>query len=957
MQYKGLTTTEVEQNRQVYGSNLITQHKKRSAFKLFLEKFNDPLIKILLIAALISFGIGFVNDQFIEAIGILFAIFLATGIGFWFEYDANKKFDILNLVNNDTLVKVIRDGFVTEVRKGDIVVGDYVILSVGDEVPADGILIESVSLLVDESSLTGEPSTRKGVDLNEFKKESTFPYNKVLRSSKILDGSGIFVVDAVGDSTEYGKVAKSSVEISNVKTPLNIQLEKLAGFIGVVGTSVAILTFFALLIKDLMLKKISLTFEQSYFFISIIIFFAILSLKLWFPYFSSFKEMLFKKKSVFLEKVEKIKTIKLFVIALLVLILSVLVSLIFDFHVLEKSAWMDIPTASRILQYFMVAVTLVVVTVPEGLPMSVTLCLALSMRNMLKSNNLVRKMQATETMGACTVICTDKTGTLTKNQMEVVEAMFFGREVLDFNGGDDNLIFIKENISANSTADLDYSDETKIKGVGNPTESALLLWLHKMHCPYEKVRNATEVLEQLSFSTDRKYMASVVFSPILNKKVLYVKGASEILFHMSKQVYCEDGVKPNSECSDLIKTILAKNHSQALRTLGFAYEILEDDTPRIEDAKLVNHNLTFYGFVGIQDPIRDDVNEAVATCLKAGIDIIIVTGDTYGIAVEIAKKIGLLNADYDEKAVLTGDEFSSLTDEELLLRLKDLKILCRARPLDKKRLVQLLQELGEVVAVTGDGTNDAPALNFAHVGLSMGSGTAVAKEASDITIMDDSFDSIGSAVLWGRTLYQNIQRFVVFQLSINLVAMLIVFIGSIVGHEIPLTITQMLWINLIMDTFAAGAFASLPPNKSVMNNKPRKSNEFIINKTMRNSIFITGLSFVVILLALLYYFTDEDGNISIYNLSLFFTTFVMLQFWNMFNVKALFTGKSALKSLHKSKAFLTVALAILVGQIFIVQFGGEMFRTVPISFVDWLIIFGATSLVLWIGEIKRLIFG
>ena len=402
---------------------------------------------------------------------------------------------------------------------------------------------------------------------------------------------------------------------------------------------------------------------------------------------------------------------------------------------------------------------------------------------------------------------------------------------------------------------------------------------------------------------------------------------------------------------------MAKNHSQALRTLGFAYEILEDDTPRIEDAKLVNHNLTFYGFVGIQDPIRDDVNEAVATCLKAGIDIIIVTGDTYGIAVEIAKKIGLLNADYDEKAVLTGDEFSSLTDEELLLRLKDLKILCRARPLDKKRLVQLLQELGEVVAVTGDGTNDAPALNFAHVGLSMGSGTAVAKEASDITIMDDSFDSIGSAVLWGRTLYQNIQRFVVFQLSINLVAMLIVFIGSIVGHEIPLTITQMLWINLIMDTFAAGAFASLPPNKSVMNNKPRKSNEFIINKTMRNSIFITGLSFVVILLALLYYFTDEDGNISIYNLSLFFTTFVMLQFWNMFNVKALFTGKSALKSLHKSKAFLTVALAILVGQIFIVQFGGEMFRTVPISFVDWLIIFGATSLVLWIGEIKRLIFG
>ncbi|NLB85924.1 MAG: calcium-translocating P-type ATPase, PMCA-type [Bacteroidales bacterium] len=956
MQYKGLTEKEIEASRLLHGDNLITNLKKSSAIKLLLEKFNDPLIKILLFAALISLGIGFIDNQFIETIGIFFAVFLATGIGFWFEFDANKKFDILNLVNNDSLVKVIRNGIITEIRKRDIVVGDYIILSVGDEVAADGILIESVSLLVDESSLTGEPSVNKGLKHSDFDKENTFPFNKVLRSSKVLDGSGIFIVQAVGNNTEYGKLAKSSVEISNIKTPLNIQLEKLAKLIGIVGSGLAVLIFLTLFFKDLFLKNIVLSFEQAYFFISLIVFLLIFSLKLWSPYFSSLKEVVFKKKSGFLEKIKSIKNLKLFFIALAVLILSILVSFIFDFHVFDKSSWIDIHTASKILQYFMIAITLIVVTVPEGLPMSVNLSLALSMRNMLKSNNLVRKMQATETMGACTVICTDKTGTLTKNQMEVVEAVFYGKEVFDFDINDEKLLFLKENISANSTANLDYSDKTKIKGVGNPTETALLLWLEKLNCSYQNIRSSTRLIEQLSFSTDRKFMASIIFSPVLNKKVLYVKGASEIVFNLSKNVHCEKGVRPSYECSDIIGEIMAKNHSQALRTLGFAYEIIEDNNPRIEANNLINHNLTFIGFVGIADPIREDVKEAVDICKAAGIDIKIVTGDTYGTAFEIAKKIGLIENNFGKDVILSGDEFRNFTDEELMGKLKNLKILCRAKPLDKKRLVQLLQNSGEIVAVTGDGTNDAPALNFAHVGLSMGSGTAVAKEASDITIMDDSFKSIGSAVLWGRTLYQNIQRFIVFQLSINLVAMLIVFVGSIFGHEIPLTITQMLWINLIMDTFAAGAFASLPPNKNVMFNKPRQNSEFIINKKMKNNIFITGFVFVAVLLVLLFYFNDKQGNISIYNLSLFFTSFVMLQFWNMFNVKALFTGKSSLKSLFKSKGFLIVLFAILIGQVLIVEFGGKMFRTVPISLKDWLIIFGLSSLVLWVGEIKRAIF-
>lgn len=956
MQHKGLSDNEIIESRSKHGQNIISPPPKESLLKLFFEKFNDPIIKILLVAAFLSLLIGFINNHYIETVGIFLAIFLATGVSFWFEYDANKKFDILNLVNDDSSVKVIRNGIVTEISKKDIVVGDIIVLAIGDEVPADGLILESVSLQVDESSLTGEVLVEKSHEPRVETEKLAYPCNYLLRGSKVLDGNCIFRVELVGDKTEYGKLAKSSVENSEVKTPLNLQLDKLARVIGIIGTSVAVLTFFSLLIKDLVLGEITFTAIQVYYLLNIALFFALVSIKFWFPLLTLLFAAVLKLKFSWQTRITTYSNYKIFLLSILIFIVLSFIPYFFGLSPFQSNVWIDIKTASTILQYFMVAVTLIVVTVPEGLPMSVNLSLALSMRNMLKANNLVRKMHATETLGACTVICTDKTGTLTQNQMQVADAMFFGRTFAKFSDNYENEFLIKENISANSTSNLDYSDKNKVKGVGNPTETALLLWLDKLNCSYQDIRNSSDLLGQLSFSTERKYMASIIFSPILKKKILYVKGASEIVFNLSSKVYCENGIKELADCSDIIQEILEKNHAQALRTLGFAYEIIEDDKNRIQDGFLVNHNLTFYGLIGIADPLREDVPMAVQTCMKAGIDVKIVTGDTYGIAVEIAKNIGIISKTDANNLVLTGDEFAKLTDDELLPIIKELKILCRARPSDKQRLVQLLQNLGEIVAVTGDGSNDAPALNFAHVGLSMGSGTAVAKEASDITIIDDSFNSISSAVLWGRTLYQNIQKFVVFQLSINLVAMIIVLVGSILGHELPLTITQMLWINLIMDTFAAAAFASLPPNKIVMNHKPRKNNSFIINSKMSNSIFFSGISFSVLLIGLLIYFSDEYQNISIYNLSLFFTAFVFLQFWNMFNVKALFTGKSVFIGLFKSKTFLIVALAILSGQIIIVQFGGEMFRTVPLDLKDWFLLFGLSSIVLWVGEIKRILF-
>lgn len=871
--YSGLSPEEVARSREKSGENVLTPPRRTPLWKLFLEKFKDPIIRILLVAAALSLIISVIHHEYAETIGIFAAIFLATGVGFWFEMDANRKFELLNQVSDDIHYKVIRGGNIQEIAKKDIVVGDVVVLETGEEVPADGELLEAVSLQVNESTLTGEPVIDKTTRPEEFDEEATYPSNQLLRGTTIVNGHCIFEVKTVGDRTEFGKVAEKSTEITEDKTPLSKQLEKLARLISIIGFIVAGVTFSGLLIKDIVAG-------------------------------------VFTADNLF-----------------------------------------TLDTAGRILQYFMVAVTLIVVSVPEGLPMSVTLSLALSMRKMLKTNNLVRKMHACETMGATTVICTDKTGTLTQNQMQVYQTNFYALPEQRL-GTDEISLFIKEGIAVNSTAYLDFSQPDRIRTLGNPTEAALLLWLHGQGVNYMELRESSEMVEQLTFSTERKYMATIVRS-VSGGKVLYVKGAPEIVYEKCSQVVSTEGVKPADGYRRMIEDQLLHYQQQAMRTLAIAYKPMdEQEEESAEDA--ARQGLIFLGIVAISDPVREDVPAAVRKCLNAGISVKIVTGDTPATAREIGRQIGIWQPADTEEQIITGVDFASLPDDEARKRVTALKIMCRARPTDKQRLVELLKQTGAVVAVTGDGTNDAPALNHADVGLSMGTGTSVAKEASDITLLDDSFNSIATAVMWGRSLYHNIQRFILFQLTINLSALLIVLLGSVFGHELPLTVTQMLWVNMIIDTFAAAALASLPPDPDVMNEQPRKPTDFIISKGIRNRIFGIGLSFTFILLGLMYYFTNEEGLISRYNLSVFFTTFVMLQFWNMFNAKAYLTGSSAFKGLQKSTGFLIVMCIIPIGQFLIVQFGGDVFRTVPLTLKDWGIIIGLTSLVLWIGEIVRL---
>jgi len=881
--FQGLNEKQVEESRKLHGENILTPPKKTSLWALFFEKFDDPIIRILLVAWLLSTIIAGVHcwgpeakgfSAFLEPIGIFFAIILASCVGFFFEVKANKAFDILNTVNDDILVKVIRDRKICEIFRKDVVVGDIVILQTGEEVPADGRLLEAISLQINESTLTGEPVISKTIVEKDFDKEATYPSNIVMRGTTVVDGHGIMEVEQIGDETGYGKVYEGSQIDNKIETPLQIQLKGLAKVISKAGYTIAGITFVALIVK-LFLSSPNLSL-------------------------------------------------------------------------------MDM--TGEILNIFMIAVTLIVVSVPEGLPMSVTLSLALSMNRMLKTNNLVRKMHACETMGATTVICTDKTGTLTQNQMQVHETRFYN--LLEQQLKDNELsCLIKEGISVNSTAFLDLS-EGKPKTMGNPTEAALLLWLNSQQQDYLSIRNNAEVIEQLTFSTERKYMATVVKSSFSGKTILYVKGAPEIVLANCKHVAMDGTLKSVADCKAGIEKQLLDYQNQAMRTLGFAYQIVEDGHTDsfFMDGKLFDTDLTYIGIVAISDPVRADVPAAVESCLNAGIDVKIVTGDTPGTAKEIGRQIGIWNPEYTERNIITGPDFEALTDEEALDRVLDLKIMCRARPTDKQRLVQLLQQQNAVVAVTGDGTNDAPALKAAQVGLSMGDGTSVAKEASDITIIDNSFSSITRAVMWGRSLYWNIQKFLLFQLIINVAACLIVLIGSILGTESPLTVTQMLWVNLIMDTFAAAALASLPPQERVMENKPRKSGpggDFIISKKMSYNIFGTALIFVVLLIGILIYF-QQDG-LTPYELSLFFTLFVMFQFWNMFNAKAFGSNKSALSEFKDSKAFLLVALLIIIGQYFIITFGGQMFSVVPLAWKDWGIIIGVTSIVLWVGELIRLI--
>ena len=893
--YKGLTDAQVLESRAKHGENSLSSVEGEPLWKQFLEKFTDPIIIILLVALVFSFGVSTYEftvhnmgiHAFLEPVGILFAVLLATGVAFYFEQKANKQFEILNQVNDDIYYKVIRNERITQVVKKDIVVGDVIILETGEEIPADGELLEAVSLHVNESTLTGEPMVHKTTNPADFEAEATYPSNYICRGTSVSDGHCIFEVKKVGDATEYGKVFEG-VQIDNsIKTPLNEQLDHLAG----------------------MITKIS------------------------------------------------------YAIAALVIIGRLIVYFTNPAHSLDAIDWVSF--GGYLLNTVMIAITVVVVAVPEGLPMSVTLSLAYSMRSMMATNNLVRKMHACETMGATTVICTDKTGTLTQNQMTIYETFF--------NAGIDEKL-IAESMAVNSTAYLDFTDKDKPNVLGNPTEGALLLWLYGKGINYLPIREESEVLQQLTFSTERKYMATLAQSPTLGKPVLYVKGAPEIVM-----TFCHEGGKFLSDISQAdFEAKLLQYQNQAMRTIGFAYKVIDDPKAIIsENGKLVVNGLHFIGITAISDPVRPDVPASIEECMHAGIQVKIVTGDTPGTAREIARQIHLWDDTCTDRNQITGVEFAAMSDAELLDRIGDLRVISRARPLDKARLVNLLQQKGEVVAVTGDGTNDAPALKAAQVGLSMGDGTSVAKEASDITILDNSFSSIGKAVMWGRSLYLNIQRFILFQMTINVAACIIVLIGAFLGVESPLTVTQMLWVNLIMDTFAALALASLPPSNRVMNDKPRARGANIISSPMAKGIFGVGGFFVLLLFGFIQYFKNENiesltdfsitgyfshffhfgapkGSLSPYELSLFFSIFVLLQFWNMFNAKAYRTGKSAFHSIGKSQGFMLIALAIVLGQVFITTFGGQMFNVTPLKLVDWAIIIGATSAVLWVGEILRL---
>lgn len=884
--YTGLTDAQVLESRKKNGANVLTPPEKEPLWKQFLEKFGDPLIIILMIAGALSigiscyefFGLGQDAAVFFEPVGIFVAILLATGLAFYFELQADKEFTILNQVNDDEPVEVIRNGNTTQVPRKDIVVGDIVVINTGEEVPADCELLEATSLHMDESSLTGEPMCFKSIDEKDFDKAATYPTNHVMKGTKVMEGHGVCRVLAVGDKTEQGKVFEAVQIDDSVKTPLNEQLDGLS---------------------DLITKV-------SYGFAALIVIGRIIM------YFVTNGTDCFGS--------------------------------------MEQVA----PFIAYVLQTLMIAVTLVVVAVPEGLPMAVTLSLAYSMRRMLKTNNLVRKMHACETMGATTVICTDKTGTLTQNLMSVDEMKVYGDTPKDV---------LNEGLAVNSTASIDFSDKNKPQILGNPTEGALLLWLNKKGVDYRSVRESVKTVAEVPFSTERKYMATIVESVALKgKKVFYVKGAPEIVFGLCKKT---------SVSKEDVDKQLTEYQSRAMRTLGFAYQVLNDGDKAIEDNKIVADKLCFIGVAAIADPVRLDVPSAVKECVDAGIRVKIVTGDTPGTAKEIARQIGLWNDAKDtERNIITGPEFAALSDEELLERILDLKIISRARPMDKKRLVETLQKKNQVVAVTGDGTNDAPALRAAHVGLSMGDGTSVAKEASDITIIDNSFSSIGKAVMWGRSLYQNIQRFLLFQLTVNVTACFLVLCGAFMGTESPLTVTQMLWINLIMDTFAAMALASLPPSGSVMKDRPRDRNAFILNKPMLREIIGVGGFFFLMLLGMLYIFQHAEvnqltdllhlqlgakGHVSTYELTLLFTTFVMTHFFYLFNARAFETGRSALH-FKGCNGLLTIVAIILVGQIAMVELPGlqQFFNVEGLKLTDWIIIIIGSSFVLWVREIWHL---
>ncbi len=957
--FKGLTSEEVAASRKKYGSNILTPPSRDPWWKLFLEKFDDPIIRILMIAAIIAIGIGIFDGKYFEGIGIIIAILLATTLAFANEYKANAEFDILNKVQDKDPIKTLRDGEIKMIAKQDLVVGDIIFLEMGEEIPADSEVLEAISLQVNESRLTGEslPAQKSAnVTADAAHKETAYPANVLMRGTTIVEGRATAQIKAVGDRSEIGKTARAAAEETDDETPLNIQLEKLSKVIGVVGFAAAAFLFISLISYEFLTGRIEVNITQLYFLKVLFLSLVITLFPIWMPILQDASELIRgpNKFSQLLDGIGIKKWIIAFVGGLLVFALGIAMGYATGHFPLNPKEWLSLIVAETILKYFMVAVTVIVVAVPEGLAMSVTLSLAYSMRKMIASNVLVRRMHACETIGAATVICTDKTGTLTMNEMRVQQAELPGT-TLPFK--EKNItsqdILVLENMCANSSAHLGKDSTGKLNYIGNPTEGAILLWLQSQNISYMAYRTQFKVSNQLPFHTERKYMGTLGIGNN-GKKILHIKGAPEIVFTLCNSILNKSGKQSISDRQKILKN-LEQYQNRGMRTLGFAYREIEKDE-NTQDLEKLATDLIWLGFVAIADELRPETPEVIGSCRKAGIKVKVVTGDNPLTAREISRKIGLWDDNDKNDMYLTGPEFGALSDEEAGKAAEKVKVLSRARPMDKMRLVRLLKEQSEVVAVTGDGTNDAPALNHANVGLAMGkTGTSVAKEASDIIILDDSFRSIVNGVMWGRSLYLNIQKFVLFQLTINVLAVGIVLIGPFIGIELPLTVVQMLWVNLIMDTFAALALATEPPQASVMNHPPRSPKSFIITPTMAWSIFIPAFIFMGILVTILKMLGISHSDSASQELTIFFTLFVLLQFWNLFNAKAFGRNESALSKITENHSFLLIASCILIGQFLIVQFGGQIFRTTPLDMKTWLILFVSSSIVLWVGEIIRFI--
>lgn len=960
---RGLDPADVPIQRAKFGVNVLTPPPRDPWWKQFLEKFDDPVIRILMIAAVIAIAAGSIHGEYIEGVGIIVAILLATGLAFFNEFKANREFDILNQVNDETPIKVIRGGGYTMVPIKDIVVGDIVFIESGEELPADGILLEAVALQVVESALTGEPDPNRKVvkGQTDAPTGATIPSDRLMRGTKVVDGHGLFEVTAVGDSTELGKTARSGVEDTGEITPLNEQLERLSKIIGVVGLGIAVMTFAALIVRGAVVGELLLTAQQWTVAAIIVTGAAVTMILVWLPMVYDGLELIggWLGREVsppsFLGG-EDGPTLKCWFtvigLGLLIVVVGIGAGSQVGFVPTSASHWLPDGAAGEFLKYFMIAVTIIVVAVPEGLAMSVTLSLAYSMRKMTASNTLVRKMDACETIGATTVICSDKTGTLTMNEMRVFETRLTALGATPFRAESGNAAaLVAEAIAANTTAHLDREDPVRPRPLGNPTEGALLLWLHEQGFDYVPLRDGFKVIVQLTFSTERKFMATLGESPERGR-VIYVKGAPELLLTRCAHVQTIDGPSPIEPQRAALLASLREFQSRGMRTLGLAYRPVANGHDGLDLGAGIQ-DLTWLGFVAIADPVRPEVPGAILACHEAGIRVKMVTGDNPDTAQEIARQIGLCVPSGGPTQHISGPEFEKLGDAEAEEAAEKLSILSRARPMDKVRLVRSLQARGEVVAVTGDGVNDCGALNYANVGLAMGrTGKAAAKEASDIILLDDSFGTIINAVMWGRSLYENIQRFILFQLTINVAALGVALLGPFIGVKLPLTVIQMLWVNLIMDTFAALALATEPPHDDVLKRRPRNPRSFIITKSMALGIFGVGAIFLLVLVGLLL-FIQRDGVVTDYELSVFFSVFVMLQFWNLFNARCLGLKQSAFVNLFENKSLLIIAAAIFVGTILLVQFGGPVFRTVPLELADWVIIVAATSTVLWVGELVR----